>query len=359
MAQERIESRQTTRSNIIFAVFLVLALYAAYLVRDVLFLVYVSALFAVVLKPVLNGIMRLRVGKWRPGRGIAILVLLVTIGGLLTVFFMFAVPPVVNDLREFLVELPAKGPQVLGKVQALPLVRHVNLSGINAKLQDFAANAASYAFAGVRTGAGSLADVATAIVLTIYFTLEGEQAYFWLLSFFDERPRVRLHTTLVSAEGRMGNWLLGQGSLMLILGVSSTIVFLILHVRYAYLLGVLMGLFNIIPVIGALISMSLVILAAAIDSWGRVLGVLIFYLIYVQVENGWLTPRVMRSSVDLPGLAVIISLLLGMALAGVVGAMISVPTAVLVAVLLNEYFVRTPGGTVEPAELLEKPVVTR
>jgi predicted PurR-regulated permease PerM len=347
MMQELIEPRQTPRSNILFTVALLIALYAAYLVRDVLFMVYVSALFAVVLKPILNGIMQIRIRRWQPGPGIAILVLMLTIGGLLTVFFMFAVPPVLTDLREFMVELPAKGPVLLGRVQQLPLLRHVNLSGLNAKLQDFAANSASYAFAGVRSGAGSLADIATSIVLTIYFTLEGEQTYYWLLSFFEERPRDRLHRSLVLAEGRMGKWLLGQGSLMLILGVSSTITFLALHIRYAYLLGVLMGLFNLIPVVGAMISMALVIMVAAIDSWGRVLGVVIFYLVYVQVENGYLIPRIMRSSVDLPGLAVLIALLLGMSLAGVVGAMISVPTAVLVAVLINEYFVRTPRLVVE------------
>ena len=56
----------------------------------------------------------------------------------------------------------------------------------------------------------------------------------------------------------MGKWLLGQGTLMLILGVLSTIVFAALHVRYAYALGVIMGLFNLVPVAGALVSVTLV-----------------------------------------------------------------------------------------------------
>ena len=96
---------------------------------------------------------------------------------------------------------------------------------------------------------------------------------------------------------------------MLILGISSTILFLALDVRYAYALGVLMGIFNIIPIAGAIITVTLAILVAAIDSWGRVLGVAIFYAIYAQVETSFLTPRIMRSSVDLPGLAVIVALL--------------------------------------------------
>ena len=138
----------------------------------------------------------------------------------------------------------------------------------------------------------------------------------------------------------MGRWLLGQGSLMLILGVTSTIVYLALHIRYAYALGVLTGLLNIVPVLGAAVCIALALLVAAIDSWGRVLGIAIFYVIYLQIENSYLTPRIMRNRVDLPGLAILVALVLGSALEGVLGALVSVPTAVLVAVLLDEYLVR-------------------
>jgi predicted PurR-regulated permease PerM len=127
---------------------------------------------------------------------------------------------------------------------------------------------------------------------------------------------------------------------MLILGVSSTIVFGLLHVRYFVLLGFLMGLFNIIPVAGAVISVTLAAIVAALDSWTKMTGVLIFYLIYVNIENAVLIPRIMRSSVNLMGLTVLVALLLGTALAGVVGALVSVPTAALITVLLDEYAVQ-------------------
>jgi predicted PurR-regulated permease PerM len=97
---------------------------------------------------------------------------------------------------------------------------------------------------------------------------------------------------------------------------------------------------NIIPVLGAAICIALALLVAAIDSWGRVVGIAIFYFVYLQVENSYLTPRIMKNSVDLPWLAILVALLLGSAMAGVVGALVSVPTAVLVAVLLDEYLVR-------------------
>ncbi len=120
--------------------------------------------------------------------------------------------------------------------------------------------------------------------------------------------------------------------------------------RYAILLGLLMGLFNIIPVAGGVITILLAAGVAAIDSWQKMVGVLIFYAIYTQVENAYLTPRIMRSSVNLPGLAVLIALLAGSALAGVVGALVAVPTAALLAVLIDEYVVQK--DTDEPEDAL-------
>ena len=185
-----------------------------------------------------------------------------------------------------------------------------------------------------------LFDILTAVFLCIYFMLEGEHAYRFFLSLFPTDQRSRLNTTLKRAERKMSKWLIGQGTLMLILGISSLIVFGILHVRYFLLLGFLMGLLNIIPIAGGVITITLVAIVAALDSWSKMAGVLIFYLIYVNVENAILIPRIMRSSVNLMGLTVLVALLLGTALAGVVGALVSVPTAALITVLLEEYAVQ-------------------
>ncbi len=279
--------------------------------------------------------------------------LLLAIAGALTLFFMFALPPVIRDMRQFVAELPTRGPQLVARVQKLPLASHVDVAALNYKIQDYASNAAGYLLSSVRLWATKVFDVITGIILTIYFLLEGELAYRWFLSFFPVDKRQRLDTTLARAEVRMGKWLLGQASLMLLLGLSSMIVFLFLHVRYAYALGVLMGLFNIIPIAGAVVSMALVVLVASIDSWGRVAGVLIFYAIYSQIETSYLTPRIMKNSVDLVGLAVIVALLLGASLAGIVGAMVAVPSAVLVAVLLSEYAVKPEPIIAEAKPLTE------
>jgi predicted PurR-regulated permease PerM len=327
------------RSDIVFAFAVALAIALAWHMRDVLMLLYVSALFAVVLTPVVRFTSGLRIGRRQPFKGSAILFLLLAVAAALTAFGFLALPPVIRDMQEFGGEMPARLPAILEKIKTIPFADRLNTGEISARVQDFASQAATYLLLSIRDWAGNLFDIVMGVTLTVYFILEGDRAYRWFLSFFPAKSRVRLDKTLRRAELRLGKWLLGQGSLMLILGVTSTIVYLSLGVRYAYALGFLTGLLNIIPVIGAAVCVALALLVAAIDSWGRVLGVAIFYLIYLQVENSYLVPRIMKNSVGLPGLAIIVALLLGFALEGVPGAMVAVPTAVLVAVLVDEYFV--------------------
>jgi predicted PurR-regulated permease PerM len=331
---------RAVRGYIVFAFAVGLTLAAAYAMRQILLLLYVSALFAVVLTPVIRGIMHLHIGNKRPGRGLAILLLVLMITAATGLFFSFALPPVLKDVQSLVSELPTRGPQLLDRLHHVPFVSHVDLSGVRNKVQSFASNSAEWVLLSISNWASKLADVGAVIFLTIYFMLEGDQAYRWALSIVPKRSRERLNLTLLRADVRMGKWLLGQGALMLILGLCSLIVFELLHVRYAYALAVLMGALNIIPIVGAMVSMALVLLAAATDSWEKVLGVTIFYAIYAQVETSYLTPRIMKSSVDLPALGVLVALLIGSKLAGVVGAMISVPTAVLVSVLVQEYLVQ-------------------
>ena len=333
-------SPRNLRRDIVFAFALGLACYLVWLIRDVLVMLYVSALFAVVLTPMVRFTSRFRIRRWQPFRGYAVLFLLLVLAGAVTAFGFLALPPVLRDLQGFSREMPSRLAALLERLQNVPLVQQLDSADLGSRLQGFVSQAATYLLFSISDWAGKLFNIVMGFILTIYFILEGDSAYRWFLSLFPVEHRERLDATLQRAEIRMGKWLLGQGSLMLILGVVSTIVYLSLHIRYAYALGVLTGLLNIIPVLGAAICIALALLVAAIDSWGRVLGVAIFYLIYLQLENSYLIPRIMKNRVGLPGLAILVALIVGSALEGILGALVSVPTAVLVAVLLDEYVVR-------------------
>ena len=334
-----IRSSRSLRSDIVFAFSIAIALYVAWLIRKVLVLLYVSAMLAVVLQPLVVFVAGLRIRQFRPLKNIAIFILVAAVVGGLVAFGFLALPPVARDLQEFGKEMPQRMPILMERVQDVPLVNRINWADLSDQIQNAAGESATYLLLSVRKWASSLFTIAMGLILTIYFTLEGDVAYRWMLSLVPLRARPRLDMTLRRAEVRMGRWLIGQGSLMLILGLTSTVVYVSLNVRYASALGVLTGLMNVIPVLGAAVCIVLALLAAAVDSWGRVLGVGIFYVAYLWLENSFLTPRIMKSSVGLPGLAVIVALLLGSELQGVVGALVSVPTAVLVTELVNEYLV--------------------
>jgi predicted PurR-regulated permease PerM len=139
---------------------------------------------------------------------------------------------------------------------------------------------------------------------------------FWRNAPGNRRPQLKF--TLLRAERRLA-------ILMLILGISGAVVFGLLRIKYFYALSVFAGLANIVPIIGPVMS---VILAGI-------------------VENAFLAPRIMKSTLNLPPLAVVIALSWGGALAGVLGALIGVPTPALVAVVLDEYVVRKETTSAE------------
>ena len=328
------------RGYILFAFAVALTLALAWRLRLVLELVYVSALFAVVLMPLVQKIMRLHLGKWSPSRPLAIVTLVFSVFLALTLFLIFALPPVMHDIQHFAADLPRRIPPIIASIKHLPFADKFGFDSIVEKSEGAIASTAQYLLATAPLWLARIFDLITAFILCIYFMLEGEFVYFYFLAFFSAESRDRLAKTLVVAEVRMSSWFIGQVALMVILGLCSTIAFAALHVRYFFLLGVLMGLFNIIPVVGGIITILLAACIAATESWTKMAGVFIFYAIYIQVENAFLIPRIMRSRVNLMGLSVLIALLAGTTLAGVVGALVAIPTAALVAVLIDEYFIQ-------------------
>lgn len=332
--------RTTHRSDILFAFFVAVMLLLAWRLRDVLLLIYIAALFAVVIGPAIGFIQKLHIGKWHPGRGLSVVVFILLGLGSITVFFLFALPPIFADLQSFGRELPNKSQHLYDRIQHVPVLKNINVAQLQEHLTAAVGGAVGLA-AGI---AGGVVGFFSWLVLTAYFILDGERAFRWFLSLFPSDRRNRLLETASRGDRRVSKWLLGQAMLMLILGTLSTIVFWLMHVKYFYALGVFCGIANIVPIIGPLISVGLAALVAAFDSWTKAAGVLAFYLIYQQIENAYLTPRIMKSTVDLPALAVIIALAVGGSMAGILGALVAVPTAALIAVIVDEYVVKKNEG---------------
>ncbi|HEX2917656.1 MAG TPA: AI-2E family transporter [Edaphobacter sp.] len=332
-------SRRIVRGHILFAFALLLGFGLVYLLAKELSLIYASALFAAVLMPIVNRIMRTKILGRRPSKAAAIFLIVAGIALTVGIFLTVGLPPVLHDLNQFSTELPSRISKMIARLDRSPIANRLGVDEIAQRAEGALTTTASYLMTSLPNWLSHIFDIISAIFLCIYFMLDGDRAYNFALSLFPPTHRDRLHSTLGRADDKISNWLIGQGLLMLILGICSTIVFAILHVRYFLLLGFLMGVFNIIPIAGGVFTITLSAIVAAFDSWTKMAGVVIFYIVYINVENAYLIPRIMGSSVELSGLTILIALLCGTALAGVLGALVAVPTAALIAVLLEEYAV--------------------
>jgi predicted PurR-regulated permease PerM len=329
-----------TRRHIVFTVSLLVLLGLFWKIRHVLGIVYVSGLMAVVLNPVVIKISHIQIRGRSMPKPLAVVTLVVGIALALFLLCWFGLPPVMNDFRNFLADAPGRLPALLDRLRQIPMADKIGLTHVNDRLASNMETFAGYVFSSLPLWAEHLLDILTASILCVYFILEGQEVYDFFLSLVVPKSRVRLANTLVVAEERVSRWLIGQLLLMLLVAVYSIVVFRVLNVRYFLLLGVLMGLTNIVPVAGNLVTILLVALIAAADSLTKAGGVILAYGIYTQIENAFLTPRIMKSSVDLMGVTVLIALLVGTAISGIPGALVAVPSAAIVVVFANEYLVQ-------------------
>jgi len=334
---------------IAIALFLALILYIAYVVRTAVLLIFVSIIFAIIFSPWIEWIQRWRVRHWSPPRGAAILILLAVILATLTIFLVFAVPPIARDITQMTRDLPQNVNELQQRVGRLPFGHSIASRLNEPQIRQWIETGIQHTFGVLQGVMSGLMAFFTLGLLSAYFILDGKRAFRWMMSMVPEMSRARLAYTLELSAERMQRWLYGQMILMLILGLSSAIVFGLLGVRYFYALAVFAGLANFVPILGPIATVVVAGVVAALDSWTKVLGVVIFYAVYQQVENAYLTPKIMRTAVDLPGIAVIVALTVGGELAGLLGAIVAVPTAALVATIMEEYLVRRSEPTIPSA----------
>ena len=137
---------------------------------------------------------------------------------------------------------------------------------------------------------------------------------------------------------KVSAWLGGQLLLGSIIGATTAIGLGLMGVPYFFVLALIAGIGEMIPMIGPMLSAIPAIAVAFTVSPGLALGVAVFFLVQQQLENAVLVPKVMGETVGLSAVTVILSLLIGGALLGFVGALLAVPTAAIIQVLFEEMY---------------------
>ena len=163
--------------------------------------------------------------------------------------------------------------------------------------------------------------------LTLFVQLGGREWFTALVDLAPERARGRIRRAGRGVAASVGGYVTGNLLISVIAGISSTIVMLALGVPYAVALGLLVGILDLIPLAGATIAAILIGAVAFIHSITAGIVVVVFFIVYQQIENHFLQPVVYGRTVQLSPLLVLISVLIGAEIAGILGALGAIPVA--------------------------------
>jgi predicted PurR-regulated permease PerM len=307
--------------------------------KSVLILLIVSMFIAVGLNPLVEWFMR-RGLKRGLSVGVVFLLVLAAFAGV-----GFAIVPVVTDQINGLITNAPDWLDLLLKSKTLTDLDHKYHFIDKAKdyIQDPAL--AQRAFGGVlgvgKVVANALFSAFTILILTLYFlaSLPTVKRAAYSLVPASRRPRVSILGDEVL--GRVGGYVSGQFLVAITAGVCSFIFLEIVGLgQYAVALAIVIVFTDFIPMVGGLIGCVIITLIGLTDSVWVGIACLAYGVIYQQIENYIVAPRIMRRAVDIPGAVTVIAALLGGALLGVVGALLAIPTAAAILLIIREVWVR-------------------
>ena len=333
-------SRQTQTINIsswsIIRVILILLLfYVLYLIIDVLALLFVSLILAAALDPTVDYL-----HKYKIPRGITIFGIYLIAFAVLSLAIFLLVPALITELNEISKSFPAiveKATSLFNTVQSYSedagFAKEIqeNIGSIQSALVNATGGVISTAI-GVF---GGLLSFLTVLVITFYITIEEEVIKRFVFTSVPQKYQVYTMQLINAIQHKIGLWLRGQLILMLVIGLMTYLGLRIIGVEYALLLAIIAGIAEFIPFLGPIIASIPAIFIAFTQSPLDALLVVGLYVIIQQLENNLIVPKIMSKAVGLNPLVVIVVLFMGWSLAGVVGAIFSIPVATAIYVVLQ------------------------
>jgi predicted PurR-regulated permease PerM len=179
----------------------------------------------------------------------------------------------------------------------------------------------------------------TILILTISFTVAMPRMREWFARLMEPHHRAEFTGILEESTERVGSYVLGMLVVSATAGVATFIALAIIGVPYAAALAFFVALADLVPTIGALIGATVaVVVALAHGGLGPGIATGAFFLVYQQVENYLIHPRVMRRAIHMPAAAIIVAVLIGATLLGVVGALLAIPMAAVIKVVFRELY---------------------
>ena len=313
--------------------------WALWEVRNALMLVYISALVAIGLSPVVNAIERKRLMRQQVPRWAAILVIYLCIIGVIVAVGALVLPPIVIQARGLAMELP----RLLHQGQQWLISHGLLTREISAQeaVQQTAGSSGAQDTIGLIVGAvfgfvGGIFGLITMLVLTFYFLVDSSGLVNVFLRLFPRETRPQVEAACRHVTNKVSAWLGGQLLLGGIIGGTAALGLFLMGVPFFYVLALIAGLGEMIPIVGPILSAVPAVAVALSVKPTLALGVIAFFFAQQQLENHLLVPTIMQRQVGISPVFVIIALLIGGSLLGVIGAILAVPTAAILQVVFQE-----------------------
>jgi predicted PurR-regulated permease PerM len=308
---------------------------AVYTTRAVLIRVLIALFIAISLDPAVRALTRRGVR-----RSLAVLVIFLIAGGLVAAFLVSVIPAMVHQFEALVRDFP-------GYIASLSdrSARFRQLTDrfhLTSKVQDLLANLPGRLGGGLlgftRRLFGALFSTLTVLVLTIYFMADMPRLRHGAMMLFPRAHRARSARIADVMVDKVGSYMIGNLLISLAAGLASFAVFAALGVPFAVPLAFAVALFDLIPMIGATLGAVVCVLAALLttDLWPTTVVVAIFFVVYQQVENYFIAPRILRHTVSLSAAAVLLAGLIGGTVLGLIGALMAIPVAAGLKVVLAE-----------------------
>src|SRR3990167_8957309 len=156
-------------------------------------------------------------------------------------------------------------------------------------------------------------------------------------SFFSGKTKDEMEKLVEEVEGNIGHWVKGQLLLMIVIGVSTFLGLLILGVNYPLAIGLVAGLFEIVPVLGPVVTAVLAATVGFAESPVKGFAVIGLFVLIQQLENNFLVPKVMQKVSGFSPLVILLALLIGSNFFGIVGAVIAIPITMVLVVIVKHF----------------------
>lgn len=316
-----------------------LLLVALYRVRHIVVLAVIAMFLAVGLDPAVRALGRLRLSR---GKGVAVVLL-----GLVLFVVGFAAsvtPPLVRQTQslarqipDYVNDLSDRSSRLYDLNERYDLAKR--LQDAVGSLPELAGRSAGGVLGVVQSIAGTLFNLLTILILTTYFLLDLPKMLAGAPRLLPASRRRRFEQLSQPVLSRVSGYIMGQLTVSLIAGTTALIALTILRVPYSLPLAMWVATASLIPMVGATLGAVVAVVVAFFTSVLTGVGALVFFLVYQQLENYLIAPRVMRRAVDISPAAVILSALVGAALLGFVGALLAIPTAASFKVLTQEVWI--------------------